>query len=479
MRENLSGDSGFLDLIRRLRDRLGPERVLTGADEFARHRYLFSWPPLGSTAEQAAGLGEPGAVIRPDSTADVALVLKDADAAGVPVVPYGGGTGVMGGARPIAGGLVLDLGALNRILEVNASDLVARVEPGVLLADLAQAADARDLLFAHDPWSRKIATVGGAVGTNGVGYLAAGYGPMGEQVRGLEVVLAGGQVVSWSSAAKAVGPDVWRMFVGSEGTLGVITRVDVQLYPRPETRRLVGYRFPTFPEGFYALTELRRQGLQPTMIDYEEAEDGRVPLESPANLFLAFDGARAVAGAAAGAAGEICLHHDAQDLGEAAAQSFWEHRHDVAEWFASRPPESWRARGARFPDVYVNLTVPLGRVLDYAQRVVEIARGHEVRVASFGIWGRLEFLSFTLSIQGTTTAGEALDEATDAVLRLARQNGGTIEYCHGAGARLAHLCVEEFGPAGTFLETIKHALDPKGILNPGKLGLGLREPPNR
>jgi FAD/FMN-containing dehydrogenase len=377
----------------------------------------------------------------------------------------------MGGARPIAGGLVLDLGAMNRILEIDVSDLVARVEPGVILSDLATAAASQGLLFAHDPWSVKIATVGGAVGTNGVGYLAAGYGPMGAQVRGLEVVLANGEVFARNSAAKAAGPDVWRMFLGSEGTLGVMTRIDVQLYPQPETRRLLGFQFSSFPDGFYALSELHRQGLRPAMIDYEEVEEAERPLESPANLYLAFDGARDVAEAAAAAAARVCLHHDARDLGEDAARAFWDHRHDVAEWFASRPPSSWRTRRERFPDVYVNLTVPLGQVLNYSERVVEIARAHGVGVESFGIWGKLEFLSFTLTTEGTAAAAEVLRAATDAALRLAWQSGGSIEYCHGAGVRFAHLYAEELGPTRAFLQTIKRALDPKGILNPGKLGL--------
>jgi FAD/FMN-containing dehydrogenase len=461
-------------VVAKLRGALGPEQVLTTREVLARQRYLFHWPPLPRATTSAAHLGPPAAAIRPRSTEDVALVLREANEAGLPVVPYGGGTGVMGGARPVAGGLLLDLRAMNRILDVDAAGLVARVEPGVILADLARRADEQGLLFAHDPWSQAIATVGGAVGTNGVGYLAAGYGAMGDQIRGLEAVLANGSIVSWTDAPKFPGPTLWRLFVGSEGTLGVISRVDVQLFPRPAVRGFLAMRFPTFGDGFAAIHALRDRGLHPVMIDFEEVEDAAgPPLEVDADLNLAFDGPPAVVEAAIAEACVAGARHRGRDLGAEAARDFWEHRHDVADWFTTRPPEFWERRRGPFSDVYVNLVVPVGSVLDYCAQVRGLAREHQVSVESFGIWGRPEFLSFTLS---ASSGGDALDRATDAALRLARQMGGSIEYCHGAGVRLAHLLDAELASAQPILHQIKAALDPSGILNPGKLGLVTNRP---
>lgn len=443
---------------------------MTAPAGIATYRRL-GWLPPRPRLPLPYRLGTPAAVVRPTSVEEVALVLREATAAGIPLVAYGGGTGVMGGAAPIEGGLVLDLGALNRIIDVSAEDLLACVEPGVVLADLASAAEAKGLLFAHDPWSQPIATVGGAVSTDGVGYLAAGYGTMGEQVRGLEVVLADGQVVSWTGAAKAPGPALWRLFVGAEGTLGVLTRLIVQLFPLPAVRRFAAFRFPTFADGFAAIRQLRDHGLRPSLIDYEEI--GPPPLTSPADLYLAFDGPAGVVRAALRLARQVCHTASGTDRGTRAAERFWVHRHDSAYQFLRRV-----AAGGAPPDrptiVYANVAVPASRVLDYAAQVVGIGQEHRVGVRSFGIWARPEFVSFNLELnlpaQGATATTGALEEATDAALLLARHLGGSIEYVHGAGVRLAHLLPTELAGAFPLWKRLRLTLDPAGVLNPGKLG---------
>ncbi|HEX5416243.1 MAG TPA: FAD-binding oxidoreductase, partial [Chloroflexota bacterium] len=235
-----------------LRNSLGAEQVLTGPEAIARYAGVF-WLRSARGVSARFPLGAPTGVVRPRDTREIAEVLRQAEKAEVAVVPYGGGTAVMGSTLPIRGGIVLDLGGMNRILAIEKENRVARVEPGVLLADLARAAEEQGLLFAHDPWSQPIATVGGAVSTNGMGYLAAGYGSMGQQVRGLTVVLADGTTVTWPGAAKtSVGPDLRGLFIGAEGTLGVIAEVVIQLFPWPERRMFLAYRFPSFSKGFEA-----------------------------------------------------------------------------------------------------------------------------------------------------------------------------------------------------------------------------------
>ncbi len=449
-------------LASELQKLLGPGQVLTEPHQIATYRRFFAIPPRPRIVP-AYPPGAPALVVRPRNAEDVVLVLQKAAACDVPVVPYGGGTGVMGGATPLEGALVLDLGAMNRILDLSTGDLLATVEPGVVLGDLASAAETRGLLFAHDPWSQPIATVGGAVETNGVGYLAAGYGPMGDQVRGLEVALVTGEIVSWNGAAKAPGPALWRLFIGSEGTLAVVTKVIVELYPRPETRLLAAFRFPTFADGFQAITHLRASGLRPTMIDFEEV-DGE-PLRAAADLYLAFDGPVPVVRAAASLAREICRAAGGTNRGKRAAERFWVHRHDTAYRFLERLATSPGER--RWQNVYyANVAVPPSKVLAYCAEVVDLARQHGVVARSFGVWARPEFVSFTL--HGRT---EPLQDALDATLLLARRLGGSIEYVHGAGLRLAHLMEDELGSAAPLLRHVKHLLDPSCTLNPGKLGL--------
>lgn len=466
-----SDTSSALSAIRSL---IGDKRVLTSPEAIA-HYHGLNWIPARPRFPLAVSLGSPTAVVQPRSVEDIAAILREASANHVPVVPLGAGTGVMGGALPETGGIIIDLSSLNRILSIEPENRIARVQSGVVLADLAHAAEAQGLLFAHDPWSQPIATVGGAIGTNGVGYLAAGYGSIGDQVRGLDVVLATGDIITWSGAVKAPTPATWRLFVGAEGTLGVVASAVIQLFPAPAKRAFAGYRFPTFGAGFQAIVQLSTLGLHPVMVDYEAEEDGP-PLETSANLFLAFDGPTEVVDAATRLAGTACHQHGGSNLGLAAAKYFWKHRHDSVGWFVERmsrgmeEPQPVPRVGSR----YVDVAVPTARALDYCAEVVAIASNFGIRVHSFGIWARPELVSYIL--EGASEPREPsgtspLDQAMDTALLLARREGGSIEYCHGVGVRLAHLLPEELGSAYAVLRQIKTALDPTGILNPGKLGL--------
>jgi FAD/FMN-containing dehydrogenase len=286
-------------------------------------------------------------------------------------------------------------------------------------------------------------------------------------VRGLEVALATGEIVSWNGAAKAPGPALWRTFVGAEGTLGVVTRVIAQLYPLPEARRFAAYRFPPFADGFQAISHMRAVGLHASMVDDEEI--GETPLASPADLYLAFDGPDGVVRPTLSHARRICRDVGGTDRGVRAAERFWEHRHDTAYQFMKR--RSFAPPAEHQPHVvYANVAVPRSRVLSYCSHVVDIARRHGVAVHSFGIWGRPEFVSFILEGQSGGAQPGPLELAADDSLLLARQEGGSIEYCHGVGIRLAHLISAELGSVELLLNRLKTALDPSCVLNPANWG---------
>ncbi|MBX6770499.1 MAG: FAD-binding oxidoreductase [Chloroflexi bacterium] len=454
-------------LAEELRRIVGPDRVLTAPEEMhARYRRL-AWIPATPRVPEPLPLGPPAAVVRPRAAGEVAEILRQASRARVVVVPYGGGTGVMGGAIPTEGCLLLDLGGLDRIRELRREDLLAHVEAGVILETLAREAEAHGLLFAHDPWSRPIATVGGAISTNGVGYLAAGYGAMGDQIRGLEIALATGEVITWNGAVKGPGPDLWRLFVGAEGTLGVVTAASLQLHPLPQARLLAAFRFPRFVDGFRAVSDLRVQGIRPVMVDLEET--GGPPLDAPTDLYLAFDGPPAIARALLRQAVAICRARNGTSRGARAARHFWDHRHDSAYWFLRRIATG--SRRDTSPALYANVAVPASRVIEYCTEVVRTAERFGLEAHSFGLWARPELVSFTLEAPSVAAGRGRLDEASDTVLGLARDLGGSIEYCHGVGLRLAHLLQAEPGGTQALLARIKHTLDPSAILNPGKLGL--------
>ncbi|MEA2642653.1 MAG: hypothetical protein QOF51_4047, partial [Chloroflexota bacterium] len=219
--------------------------------------------------------------VRPRTTEDVVAVVRVARESGTPIVPHGAGTGVHAGAAPVEGAILLDLGAMQQIFHISRTDRMASVQPGVVLGDLDAAAEPHGLFCGHDPWSKSIASVGGATSTNGVGYLAGKYGAMGDQVLGLEVVLGTGEVLRTRPVPKSsTGPQLRHLFIGAEGVLGLITRVDLRLFVIPEKRSIVGYVFTPFEAGLDASLEMFDVGIRPTMIDYEEEDDGLVQLEA-------------------------------------------------------------------------------------------------------------------------------------------------------------------------------------------------------
>jgi alkyldihydroxyacetonephosphate synthase len=230
----------------------------------------------------------PRAVIRPQSTEEVASLLRLANEHHIPVVPYGGGSGLMGGALSLRPGIVLDLKSLNRILAISPDNLTARVEAGAVLNDLEHELQSSGLMLGHDPWTISVATVGGTISTNSLGYMGGKYGSMGDQVLGLEAVLPTGELVSTRAVQKtSTGLNLHRLFIGTEGCFGVITQVTLRVFAAPEERLLQAYQFADFETGFAAITRFFRLGLKPSLLDYG---DGSGEEGGPAELFIGFEG---------------------------------------------------------------------------------------------------------------------------------------------------------------------------------------------
>ena len=225
-------------------------------------------------------------VVRPNSSQQVSEVVALAGRRGIPVIPYGAGTGVMGGVLPVRGGIMVDLQRLNRIVEVNPADLTAVVEAGVVLQDLEEALAEHGLMPGHDPYSVGMATVGGAISTNGVGYRAAAFGPMGDQVLALEVVLPDGHILTTRAVPKySAGPNLNHLFIGSEGVFGIITRATIRVFRLPEAQVFATAAFDSFDQEFNAAAEILALGIRPTLLDLTEEVDG-------IRLYLLFEGFR-------------------------------------------------------------------------------------------------------------------------------------------------------------------------------------------
>lgn len=464
------------ELLENLRQVVSPERVVMDPARLAEYRGI-AWGAAVSKLDLRWPLGPPAVAVLPTSTPEVVAVVDAARRAKRPIVPYGAGTGVHAGAAPLWGAIVLDMGHMDRVLSISAGDRKACVEPGVLLGILDRDAAEHGLMVGHDPWSQPIASVGGAVSTNGVGYLAGKYGSMGEQVLGLEVVLGTGEVIRTPSVPKAsTGPQLRHLFVGAEGVLGIITRIDVRLFPIPEKRALAGYWFPRFEDGLEAVIEMLARQMRPSMIDYEEDSPERLSLgdlpDTPSEMYLAFEGFEEEVEAQVRRADAICRENRATSMAKSEVQTFWDTRHQSAERYLAQrqagQPRHWRSTTS-----HLNIGLPVTTISEFRARSAREIAPYRLALSGSGLWGMPELFSVRFEHQqpDDASAEEELDEGTDVGLRIALELGGSMEYCHGVGLRLAHLMQHEWGSGFDALRRIKQALDPDGILNPGKLGL--------
>ncbi len=459
------------DLTARLTALLGPEGVELAPAEL---RY-FAEDALrgrGSAVEAATPL----AVVRPASGKQTAALLRLAGENRVPVVPYGAGTGLMGGARSYQPGIVLDTVRLNTIEPVPADRLVW-AGAGAILQDVDAALAPHGLCLGHDPWTFPVATVGGTLSTNGLGYKGGRYGGMGDLALAIEVALPDGTLFRTRPVRRhSAGPNLTRLFIGAEGTLGVITTAALQAHPVPEAQDLRAFNFDSFEQGFAAIDAIASLGLRPSLLDYGEEHASPWPElapreDEPPLLYLGFEGLREEVDFSIRRALPLIEANGGRDLPREQAQSFWDHRHVVAERFARGNP---RDRHFRSPEVaydYLHVALPPSRVLAFRDRCHAETARTGVALLECGLWTAPDFFSAVFALPAEHGGHDRLGGVIDTLLQACQDLGGSMEYVHGAGRRLAHLMPREHGETLDVLRRIKSALDPDGILNPGKLGL--------
>ena len=461
-----------------LNEIVGPDNVLADPDSIDRYS-ADALTPYRAYYADAVFDRLADIIVRPADTDQVSRVLGLAQKGGIPVIPYGGGTGVMGGVLPVHGGIILDVRRLNRLLNVDAASQTAEVQAGMVLEDLYEGLKPYGLMPGHDPYSVPIATVAGTISTNGVGYRAAAFGPMGDQVVALEVVLPDGRVIETRPVPKqSAGPDLNHLFIGSEGVFGVITRATVRVFRQPEASSYATMEFADFADGFAAVSEIAALGIRPTLLDLTEDGEGIL-------LHLLFEGYREGVDAALKRSVSVCRAAGGWSVGPEPTMDYWRHRHDSAlnyrETALGRPrAERWRRQWGRTFD-YLHMSLPTDRVLEYRRRADEILEARSIHVVEYCLWSRPEFFSMLVVPDGDRRVNGRdgydadvranLAAGVDEVLELAQDMGGIMEYCHGVGIKLHHLLERELGANRGALLDIKRALDPAGIMNPGKLAL--------
>ena len=315
-----------------LAERLGADQIAAESAIPPRYRLDAFRAHRGSRLPE--GGVTPAAVVWPRSTEDVSVVVHFAADAGLSIVPWGGGTGLMGGARPSTDSIVLDMRRMRRVLSIDRASNRATAQAGIVLEALDRRLRKARLTLGHDPWSRPRATLGGAIGTNGIGY--AGYlrGTMGDQVLGLESVLADGTILRSRPAVRSTtGLDLKRLFIGTEGTLGIVTAAALRVFPVPEREEIHAFSVPDFPRGFACLVRMYDDGLAPAVMDFEEtfptpslpwrSEDG------PPVLYLGFAGSREIVASSWRVAHRRLRAAAARPLPDRDAREYWRTRHDI------------------------------------------------------------------------------------------------------------------------------------------------------
>lgn len=422
----------------------------------------------------------PRAVVRPGSREEVARVLAWAHATGVPVIPYGAGSGVLGGAIPLGGEIVLDLKRLNRLVSISATDGLATVEAGMNGGRFEAAVAAEGFTCGHLPQSLHMSTVGGWLACRGAGQNSTRYGKIEDMVVGLRAVLADGTEVEVRPAARrSTGPSLRDVFVGCEGTLGVITEATLRIWKLPEAELPLVLSFPDIAAGLEAGRRILQAELRPAVFRlYDETET--VPRVKELADFgkgrvlaiLVFSGMERLAALERELAGEIAATLGARAEGDAP------YRHWLAHRFESYSPP-WQASG-HFMDT-CEVTGAWSALVEMYTRMRE-AILDLCPAAHFGAhWshaypeGACQYMTVRLPPMPRAEGLALHARAWDLLQTLTVVMGGSIAHHHGAGLLRGPWMAAELGAGGAaMLQRIKDALDPGNILNPGKLGLRAR-----
>ncbi|MBW1945434.1 MAG: FAD-binding oxidoreductase [Deltaproteobacteria bacterium] len=427
---------------------------------------------------------KPDWIVFPESVDEISRLLKLASRHRIPVIPYGGGTGSQGGGVPLYGGILLDLKKLNRIIKIDEESYTVTAQAGVNGQHLEWTLNKKGLTLAHYPASAYGATLGGYVAARGTGTLSTKYGKAEDMVLSMEIVLPSGEVIRTLPVPNhACGPGLLPLFVGSEGTLGVITEVTIRLDPVPEERRWRAYLFNDIRKGLEAGRRIMTKRLRPCTIRLYDQNSTQRLLKRVLNLdvqgaymVVGSDGDKDFVDLEMNAIHEICTNLEGEDLGSELGEHWWKHRYDF--YF---PPLTYM-----LPQMFgtVETTTTFDCIYDIymaKKRVIEEdfkdwGASYIAHFSHWFPWGVMVYDRFIID-KPPQDPHEALQLHTEIWGKAARtsiQHGGTLNDHHGIGFKLGWLMPEQYGTAWPVMQGIKDLLDPQGIMNPGKLGFTRR-----
>ena len=416
----------------------------------------------------------PDAVAFPANTDEVSDILKLANEHHFFVVPRGAGTGMSGGALAVKGGLVLVMTRFSRILTIDTDNLVAEVEPGVITGHFQEAVEEKGLFYPPDPSSAPFSTLGGNVAECAGGPRAVKYGVTRDYVLGLEVVLPTGEIIRTGvhTAKGVVGYDLTRLIVGSEGTLGVITKIVLRLFPLPDVVRTLSVVFDQIKDAAKTVSEIIRSGVVPRTVEYmdhaaircvEDYQGAGLPADAGAMLLIEVDGSQSAVETNIRDLTDICKNRGAQVRvagSEQEAKDLWKARHAISPALFRFGPDK----------INEDIVVPRNRIPDMVEWIDDLRSRTGLTIVTFGHAGDGN-IHFNIMLDRSNK--DALERAESAIEELFQQTialGGTISGEHGVGITKAPYIGMEIGTEElALMKRIKTSFDPNGILNPGKI----------
>jgi alkyldihydroxyacetonephosphate synthase len=456
---------------------VGDEYVKTGNSDKLGHSIDYYWVPE-LWHDRGNIPTPPDFIVCPGTSQEVAEVLKIANNYNIPVTPWGGGSGSQGGALPMYGGIVLDMKRMNKVLEIDPLAMTVTAEVGINTQHLEWAVEKAGYSTMHFPASIACATLGGFIAHRGTGVLSTKYGKMEDMIMSLEIVTPTGEIINTLSVPRhASGPDLTQLFLGSEGTLGVVTKATMKIHPIPECRKFHAFLFKTMHEAMTAGAKIMTSRLRPCVIRlYDEPETAKLIKKvldidkQGAYLVFGFDGYEKMVDLEMEQAAAICMEQNPEDLGFEMGQTWWDNRYKFFyPPYMFQMPQAFGtldtvATFSKIENVYWAMKNTVNENFPQAAFIGHFSHWYE--------WGCMLYARFIIDNppEDPHEAVALYNKIWDMAIRAAIKEGGVINEHHGVGLKLGRIMKDLYGPAFKVLQDMKQVLDPNNIMNPGKMG---------
>ena len=469
----------FTQNLYELEDAVGRENCSTREIDKLTHGVDYFWLSR-MWADRGLRMPEADVVVSPKNAKETSAVLKIANYYKIPVTTWGGGGGTQGGAIPVNGGIVLDTKRMNEIYDFNEQGMYIECGTGTIYKHLEWVANERGYATMHYPSSLTCSTVGGFLAHRGIGVSSTKYGKIDDMVLGMEVVLPDGTIIETSPAPKhAAGPDLNQIFIGSEGTLGIMTKAQMRVYDIPEERRFRGFLFHNMTDAFSAARELLQKFKPSVMRLYDPAETASlikkiVGVERDgAFMNVAIEGDSEMVALEEKILLKTFNKYGAEDLGSEYGEKWWKEKitffypgnmMDLPQMFGTMDTI---APFGKIEKIYWAMKEAIETNVPQAKFIAHFSHWYE--------WGAMVYDRFIIDGKDVPQDPHEAMRLHNAVwncgVRTAIANGGVVNDHHGVGIKLGRLMKEQYGPAMKVFEGLKRELDPNGIMNPFKLGL--------